>query len=76
MESNLLCNACNIFELLMVLLWMTVLCSETLTFCCLYGLSRMGKRLFLWMGTSFYYGFPWWVVGAGVDDVHEVCFML
>ncbi len=20
-------------------------------------------------GTSFYYGFPWWVVGAGLDDV-------
>ncbi|EEU5968026.1 TPA: hypothetical protein ACHJ28_RS24490 [Escherichia coli] len=25
-------------------------------------------------GTSFYYGFPWWIVGAGVDDVARSLF--
>ncbi len=33
-----------------------------------------GECLFLWMGYFFYYGFPWWIVGAGVDDVARSLF--
>lgn len=34
-----------------------------------------GECLFLWMGYFFYYGFPWWIVGAGVDDVARSLFL-
>lgn len=34
----------------------------------------MGKCIFLRVGCLFYYGFPWWVVSAGIDDVARSLF--
>lgn len=34
----------------------------------------MGERLFLWLGVSAYYGFPWWYVGVGPDNIARSLF--